>query len=297
MNQNCRECGSIGSVIFDHNQGDVICTRCGSVLEENYIDDTPEWTAYEDDGDSNSRAYVQNKYQPSTLAIVGTTREAKSLAAIQRKIMETDPKLDGIKLIEELCSKLELPNNTIEAARDIYFTYEEEKKKKTNQKTKSKKKSKDFALAIIFTACNKTGSGLTMKEIASSQEIDEKIIRKHCKEIANVIPSIGQIMTPAKFISKFVNDLNLPRPVEYFAQKIAEKGVNLMEGKRTSTTASSALLLALEVLGLTNVSSSDIARVAKIAENTLKSSTKILRENKSQLYSNEDYLNTKSQLK
>eukprot|EP01091_Cochliopodium_minus_P015881 TRINITY_DN576_c0_g1_i1.p1 TRINITY_DN576_c0_g1~~TRINITY_DN576_c0_g1_i1.p1 ORF type:complete len:311 (+),score=109.04 TRINITY_DN576_c0_g1_i1:32-934(+) len=298
MDTSCRECKSVGCVHYDHKEGTLICTKCGTVLEENYIDDTPEWTNFEDDGDSNSRAFVSGKYEPfekSTLQIVGKTREAKSLAAFQRKLMESDPIHENIKQIEELCGKMDLPTVITEEAKDIYYKYDNEKKKKPTGSKKQKKK-KDFILSVIFLACNKTGAGRTIKEISEQNDIDEKVMRKHCKEISSVIPSFGQVMTPSKFIVKFVAELKLPYPVNGLAKKIVEKAVNLMEGKRSTTTASAALCFAIELLGITTCTSGDISRVAKIAENTLKGACKTLRENKSQIVTNEDINEAKSQL-
>ena len=163
MENQCRECHSFGTIFYDHNQGDLVCKGCGVVAEENYIDDTPEWTNFEDDGDSNSRASGTGKYQPfetATLSFHGTTKQAKQMAAIQKKLLESDTTNEGIKEIEEYCSKMELPNVIVEEAKDIYYKYENERKKKNSKRGKKKK---DFILSVIFLASNKTGGGRTIK--------------------------------------------------------------------------------------------------------------------------------------
>ena len=123
-------------------------------------------------------------------------------------------------------------------------------------------------------------------------------MRKNCKEISSVIPSFGQMMTPVKFITRFVEELRIPNSyvVSGLAKKIVEKSVNIMEGKRTTTIASAALYFAIELLGITSVTSADVSRVAKIAENTLKSASKVLKEKKSSLITNEELQDFKSQL-
>ena len=193
----CKECNCYGTVFYDHNQGDQVCKNCGVVLESNFIDETPEWDTYEDDGDSKSRAFVSSKFQPfgsSTLAIVGQSREAKSLAAFQRNIMGSNTSNEGIKQIEEYCSKMELSSKVTEEAKEIYHNYDTERKKKNTNK--SGKKKKEFFLSVIFLACNKLGAGRTMKEIAEMNKIDEKLVKKHIREISSYI-SIGQVMTPS----------------------------------------------------------------------------------------------------
>ena len=106
------------------------------------------------------------------------------------------------------------------------------------------------------------------------------------------------MMTPVKFITRFVEELRIPNSyvVSGLAKKIVEKSVNIMEGKRTTTIASAALYFAIELLGITSVTSADVSRVAKIAENTLKSASKVLKEKKSSLITNEELQDFKSQL-
>lgn len=44
----CRECPMDTTIVLDRTSGDTICTECGLVLEQNYIDDTPEWRSFEE---------------------------------------------------------------------------------------------------------------------------------------------------------------------------------------------------------------------------------------------------------
>ena len=83
---------------------------------------------------------------------------------------------------------------------------------------------------------------------------------------------------------RFTEDLNLPLPVENISRLIAERGSKYLEGKRSTTVAAVALFYASQLLG-TNVDAASVAKVASIAETTLRNHLKTLKDNKSKLIS------------
>ena len=50
----CPECGSV-QLVRDYERGELICNSCGLVIDDAYIDQGPEWRAFDSD-QSQSRA-------------------------------------------------------------------------------------------------------------------------------------------------------------------------------------------------------------------------------------------------
>ncbi len=51
----CPECNSINLQV-DEKHGEVICKSCGTVLDENLVDTSPEWREFSEDGEDHRRA-------------------------------------------------------------------------------------------------------------------------------------------------------------------------------------------------------------------------------------------------
>ena len=52
--EKCPECGST-QLVRDYERGELICKNCGLVIDESYIDQGPEWRAF-DSEQTESRA-------------------------------------------------------------------------------------------------------------------------------------------------------------------------------------------------------------------------------------------------
>ncbi len=50
----CPECGS-SQLVRDYERGELVCSNCGLVIDDSYIDEGPEWRAF-DSEQSESRA-------------------------------------------------------------------------------------------------------------------------------------------------------------------------------------------------------------------------------------------------
>ena len=48
FSQICKNCNVPTAIIEDHQQGDLVCTECGLVLEQGVIDETSEWRTFSD---------------------------------------------------------------------------------------------------------------------------------------------------------------------------------------------------------------------------------------------------------
>ena len=60
----CKNCGS-NDIVADENRGELICEKCGYVLETRLIDEGPEWRAFNSE-ERNARSRVGG---PSTFTV------------------------------------------------------------------------------------------------------------------------------------------------------------------------------------------------------------------------------------
>ena len=109
---------------------------------------------------------------------------------------------------------------------------------------------------------------------------------------------MGHIMSPEKFISKFIRQLNYQNSeiVESLAKKIVAKLTPLMEGKRTSTTSGVALCYATLILGISSITISDVSRVSRVSENTLKGTIKKLSKKRDRIMTESELEHFKRQI-
>ncbi|MEA2069991.1 MAG: TFIIB-type zinc ribbon-containing protein, partial [Asgard group archaeon] len=60
----CPECGS-ADIINDETRGEQICTNCGAVIDDHFIDEGPEWRAFTSE-ERNKRSRVGS---PTSFAV------------------------------------------------------------------------------------------------------------------------------------------------------------------------------------------------------------------------------------
>ncbi len=97
VNKICKDCNDPDAIIVDYNAGDVICSKCGFVLQERCLDSSAEWRSFKTDGvgsgqdkKSRERADAYGSIDGllndcCTTHIDGTTREAKGLQRAMQK--------------------------------------------------------------------------------------------------------------------------------------------------------------------------------------------------------------------
>ena len=264
----CINCGVIGSLLIDHEQGMNVCTQCGEAQDQIIAEDLIDQTF-----DINDAPYA----------------------------LEKEKKEEEIIEIENICSKHEFPNNVSKLACEILSDYlkeslKEHKKKYPNSEKKPNKPSKELMYSVILVAFEKTGYSRTFKEFSELAGIKEKKLTGQLKILNNLVKSTKPnnfVEVPkslsATYVSKIVQSLGTKKkiPIEDFAKTICEKvdKGEIIRGK-PSITAASCVALVIE-LTRTNVSIKEIASSINASENTIKSKLKTLKANQNKLYTKE----------
>ncbi len=190
---------------------------------------------------------------------------------------------DGFQNIRTYETMFSLPRLVVNTSRDLMAEYEKKK-----DKTMHGARSDAFALAVVFLAMSMHSTGKTLKEIAAVSKVDEKDIRSHIKRIQKTIPTaLAKTTSPEDFIRVIINDIEAPFLLERLACEIISRALNhaciegacvkeYLEGKRNSTLAAGAVLVAARKGGIPNIKEADVAAGAMIAEGTAIQSCRLI---------------------
>jgi transcription initiation factor TFIIB len=266
--------------VEDPVRGDVICHDCGVCLPDRIMDEGLEKRNFMDSGKDHNRGTELDKYlsfaSQSTVIGKGTGNLQRAQNRLKPSAMSTKERnlSDGFQNLRTYETMFQLPKNVINTARDLMVEYDKKK-----DKTMHGARSPAFALAIVYFAMNLHKMGRTIKEVAGLSNVEEKSIRSYIKKIQKTIPtSLIAHTTASDFIRIIVSDIEGPLLLEQFACEIAERGTNhlcvatcikeFLNGKRTSTLAAGAILVAAEQMKDLQVSAEDVAGCAQVSVST-----------------------------
>ncbi len=288
-NMVCPFCGST-ELIWDRKRGEVICKKCGAVIEENMIDYQQEWREFsESSGESRRRTgspLSEAKYDFGTSTKVGHAADLSKLTASQRRKatrMETWQKRistasernmkAAMGELKRAASALHLPNIVINEAADIY--------RKAAAKELVRGRSMPSVVAgAIYAACRRNSIPRTLDEIAEAfpgltKKDIGKTYRFICRELnIKILPT-----SPLDYIHRFGSELGV-------SQKTITKAVEIMKeaekkeitsGKGPMGIAAAALYIAALLEG-EKKTQREVAEVAGVTEVTIRNRYKELIE-------------------
>ncbi|MEM4714405.1 MAG: TFIIB-type zinc ribbon-containing protein, partial [Candidatus Nanoarchaeia archaeon] len=83
----CPECNST-NLHIDEKHGEIVCRDCGTVIDENLIDTSPEWREFSEDGEDHRRAGAPATFTRADLGTgttIGAGAEIYNLPGSQRR--------------------------------------------------------------------------------------------------------------------------------------------------------------------------------------------------------------------
>jgi len=255
----CPRCGG-SEFVSDHQNGEIVCSNCGLVIDEDQIDMGPEWRAF--------TPHERNSRQRTGLGMSYTLYD-KGLSTVFKGYLdangnrlkdETRIKMDRLRRydnrskfdetwrrnlsiamaeLDRLNAVLHLPRSIKEQAAILY--------RKALKLDLIRGRSIDaFVAATLYAACRKAMVPRPLKEISqlSPREHGEiaRTYRLLLKEMKLKMPIDG----PMKFIPSIAAKLNLRRDTEQLAIKILRKAKerNGLSGKDPRGLAAASLYMA-----------------------------------------------------
>ncbi|XP_014218499.1 transcription factor IIIB 90 kDa subunit [Copidosoma floridanum] len=257
-NLKCK-CGST-SIETDPARGDVVCTECGFVLEDQIIVNE---TMFEESPSGNMMMighFVSNESSGGASGLgpgyMNNSRESREITLANAR-----------KGIAHLCRQLQLNNHCIETAVNIY------KLALTANLTRGRKQAHNHA-ACVYITCRTECTTHMLIDISDVLQICVhelgRTYLKFTQALCIKIPS----MDPCLYILRFANKLEFgekTHEVYMTALRIVQrmKRDSIHSGRRPSGLCGAALLMAARLHEF-NRSPNDIIKIVKVHESTLR---------------------------
>ncbi len=280
----CPACQS-NSLIEDIKTGEIICAKCGLVLQEKKYSLQQDWRAYslqEKQNRSRNGYALSNKIYDKGLSTTfnsGYDSKGKKLDPETRNMMTRLKKQDQRAKVNEswqrnlkialsemsrIANELHLPNHIHEKAAQIY--------RKILKEDLVRGRSIDgFVSAAIYAACRKEKIPRSISDIAEASCQSEHDIKYHYRLFVKELNFKPPVDGPTKFISSISSKLNLNGQVEEHSMHILEEARKrrLVVGKNPRGVAAAVLYLACQEKGV-KVTQAEIAKKADTSEVTMR---------------------------
>ncbi|ADT84075.1 transcription initiation factor IIB [Thermococcus sp. SY098] len=285
----CPVCGST-EFIYDPEHGEIVCSKCGFVIEENIVDMGPEWRAF----DASQREKRSRTGAPESILlhdkglstdigsdrnITGLMREKMyRLRKWQSRLRVSDAAERNLAFalseLDRIASQLKLPKHVEEEAARLY-------REAVRRGLIRGRSIESVIAACVYAACRLLKIPRTLDEIADIARVDKKEIGRSFRFIArnlNLTPK-KLFVKPTDYVNKFADELGLSEKVRRRAIELLEEAYNrgLTSGKSPAGLVAAALYIASLLEGEKRTQR-EVAEVARVTEVTVRNRYKELVE-------------------
>ena len=288
----CPECD--GRLQTDTEHGEVVCSDCGLVVEEDSIDRGPEWRAFDaNERDNKSRVgapttkMMHDKGLSTNIGWQDKDAYGNSLSSRQRQKMQRlrtwnerfrtrDSKERNLKQalgeIDRMASALGLPENVRETASVIY-------RRALDENLLPGRSIEGVATAAVYAAARQAGTPRSLDEISVVSRVERMELTRTYRYIVRELNLEIAPADPESYIPRFASDLDLSDEVERRARELVDHGrdAGLLSGKSPVGLAAAAVYAAA-LLCNEKVTQSEVSEVASISEVTIRNRYKELLE-------------------
>ncbi len=289
----CAECGK--NIFFDDNRGLIVCENCGLVHSEKYIDNGPEWRAFDADQKKKRTrtgapmTYMIHDKGLSTVIdwknrdIFGKEIPARARGQIYRlrkwqsRIRVSDATERNLTFalfeLDRMASSLELQKNLRECAAKTY-------RDAVDKHLIRGRSIEGVAAASLYAACRIFKVPRTLNEIAEVARVDKKEIGRSFRFISNELNLNLNPTKPLDFLNRFISELELSTECQRTAKKIiklAEKST-LTSGRGPTGVCAAAIYCAC-IICKERRTQRKIAKISQCTEVTVRNRFSELVEN------------------
>ena len=281
----CPKCGST-HLIKDHSRAELVCDRCGLVIDAEIIDHGPEWRAF----DSEQREKRARVGAPMTYTIhdkglsttigwhnrdaYGRTIPPRNRAQLYRlrkwqirtRISDNTERNLALALtaLDRMSSTLGLPRNVRETAAMIY-------RKALSQKLIRGRSIEGVTAAVLYAACRQCNVPRTLEEISNVSNKKKKDIGRNYRNISRQLKLKLLPTKPQDYVSRFSSRLKLSGEVQAKTYEILKKvGREELNSGRGPTGLASAALYIASVLCDERRTQREVAEIAGVTEVTIR---------------------------
>ncbi len=290
----CPECKS-EHLVRDYNRGEMTCSGCGLVIDDNFIDSGPEWRAFDAEqnekrarGGAPMTVMVHDKGLSTDIGwgnrdtygnVVPTKNRAQLFRMRKwqnrtRASTSADRNLAlALKELNRLASKIGLHRQVREEAAMLY-------RRAVNQNLVRGRSVEGVAAAALYGACRRCEVPRTLNEITEASRASKKEVGRTYRYISRELKLNLQPASPVVYIERFCKELKLPGHVENAAVRILNQAVEaeLTSGRGPTGVAAAAIYIA-SVLYNMRKTQKQIATTVGVTEVTIRTRYKELAEN------------------
>lgn len=281
----CPNCSSY-NLIEDFNQGEIICQNCGLVVNENIMDEKPEWRTFtKEEREKRGRAggpTAYYRYDKGLSTIIDhRDRDASGKQLLLSKRSEAW-KLKKWQITTCLYSSVErnlsLAMQELGRLADIFHIPEQVKeraaiiyRKALNNSIIKTRPISGMVAAALYAACRTNGIPRTLKEFASVCIIKKKTLSRYYKFLIRGLNIKMPVEDPIRYISKIATKIKIPEKTQIIAIKILKKAKKrgVATGKNPISLAATAIYIAC-LLDRCDRTQKEIAEVAKVTTVTVR---------------------------
>jgi transcription initiation factor TFIIB len=281
----CSECNS-EHLIRDYERGELICNDCGMVVEDAFIDQGPEWRAFDtDQDDKRSRTGSPMTFLSHDKGLAteiswankdyyGKRIPHKNRAQIYRvrkwhqrirvsNAAERNLSL-ALQMMNDYGAKMGIPKDIKETAALTY--------RKAVEKNLIRGRSiESIVCASIYAACRMVNLPRTLDEISKASEVNKKKVGKAYRHLSKELSLNLQPTTPFSYIAQFCSKLELDKQAIMQAEEIVRKSndMGISSGKGPTGIAAASIYIASVLVGKPRTQK-EIARVSGVTEVTIR---------------------------
>jgi transcription initiation factor TFIIB len=279
----CPECG--GALQTDE-QGDLVCSECGLVVESDDIDRGPEWRAF-DSEEKNKKSRVgaprtkmmHDEGLSTNIGWQDKDAYGRTLSSSQREKMQRlrtwnerfrtrDSKERNLKQalgeIDRMASALGLPKNVRETASVIY-------RRALDEDLLPGRSIEGVATASLYAAARQAGTPRSLDEITNVSRVEKDEIARTNRYVARELELEIKPADPESYVPRFASELDLTEETERRARELldAAKQQGVHSGKSPVGLAAAAVYAA-SLLTNEKVTQNEVSQVANISEVTIR---------------------------
>ncbi|UWG47937.1 Transcription initiation factor TFIIB, Brf1 subunit/Transcription initiation factor TFIIB [Halanaeroarchaeum sp. HSR-CO] len=282
--QICPECG--GRLVTDEERGEVVCSECGLVVEEDEIDRGPEWRAFDAaERDEKSRVgapttkMMHDEGLSTTIGWQDRDAAGRMLSSRQRQKMQRlrtwnerfrtrDSKERNLKQalgeIDRMASALGLSHNVREMASVIY-------RRALDEDLLPGRSIEGVATASLYAAARQTGTPRSLDEVATVARVDRDEIARTYRYVARELSLEVEPADPAQYVPRFASALGVSDAVEREAKRLlaTARETGQTSGKSPVGLAAAAVY-AGAILANERVTQSEVSEVSNVSEVTIR---------------------------
>jgi len=289
----CPECNS-AHLVRDYKRGEFVCEECGLVLDDQAIDQGPEWRAFDaEQGEKRARTGAPMTYtihDKGLSTVIGwknkdsygksiPTRNRAMLYRLrkwQSRIRVSDSMERNLAFalseLDRMASGIGLPRNIRETAALIY-------RKAVNKNLIRGRSIEGVVAASLYGACRQCSVPRTLDEIASSSRVGRKEIGRTYRFMTRELRLKLMPTSPEDYISRFCSALKLSEKVQTKTMEILKQANDkeLTSGRSPTGVAAAAIYIASTLVNERRTQR-EVADTSGVTEVTIRNRYKELTE-------------------